>query len=100
MEEKTPEKIGQKEFEAMTMEHAREAIKKNQNPKYSWIPEGIRRVSRFGVYSLSSHIPKDSFNKRYTRSYLPFGMRHHIICLVSAYCLTKYALKKLYPPRY
>lgn len=100
MEDSEVGDIDQKTFEKMTMEHAQEVIEDIPKIKYRWIPEGVRRVSRFGAYSLLTHMPKDSFNKNYSRAYLPIGMRHHIISLFAALCLTKYGLNKLYPPSY
>lgn len=70
-------KISQAEFEKRSREYL-EHINKNQYPRVlSWIPENIRRYSRFALFTLNRHKPIDFYDKKYSRAYLPFTSRYH-----------------------
>lgn len=100
MEDKAARLVEQQNFEKVVREIAEENLKSVKKERFSRFPEGFRRVGRFALYNILTNLPKDSFNKHYTRNYLPIGMRHHLIIIFSSIVLMDYTLKKIYPPSY
>lgn len=100
MEDKAARLAEQQKYESAVLEHAENNLKIVRRERFSMFPEGFRRVGRFALYNILVNLPKDSFNKQYTRNYLPIGIRHHLIVIFSSIVLIDYTLKRLYPPQY